>query len=558
MESKLLLGVKVPMLPRKTNSMHFRLVVNKRVLPDVVTGMLKFFKLDVYDLLDPGTTLFFVTPYLAMRFDVLPDVLVRDVDSETPPLESVPIVNEFEEVFLDDLPGIPLEREIDFGIDLLLDMQHISIPPYRMAPEELKELKKQLKDMLDKGSIRPSISPWGALVLFVRKKDGSLGMCIDCRQLNKVTINNKYLLPRIYDLFDHLQGASYFSKIDLRSGYHQLRMKDDDILKMTFRTQYGHYEFLVMSFGLANAPAMFMDLMNRVFRHYLDMFVIVFIDDIVIYSRSENDHIDHLRIVLQILKDQQLFAKFSKCAFWLMSVSFLGHIVSSKDIEVDPKKTDPVKSCPRLLTPSDIKSFLGLAGYYIRFVEGFSSIASPLMALTQKKAKFIWSKACDKSFQELKDRLTSASVLTLSEGTDGFVVYCDASRIGLGCVLIQNEKVIAYASRKLKIHEKNYPTHELELAAVVFALEIWRHYLYGVHVDVFTDHKSLHYVFYQKDLNLHKTRWLELLKDYDMSFLYHPGKTNVVADALSRLSMGSVAHIEEDKKIFVRDVHRFS
>ncbi|KAH0743176.1 hypothetical protein KY290_031169 [Solanum tuberosum] len=446
-------------------------------------------------------------------------VRVVDIESKVPSFESVPVVREFPEVFPDDLPGIPPEWEIDFGIDLLPDTQPISIPPYRMALAELKELKAQLKDLLDKGFIQPSISPWGSPILFVKKKYGSLRMCIDYRQLNKVTINNKYPLPRIDDLFDQLQGASFFSKIDLRSGYHQLRVRGCAIPKTAFRTLYGHFDFVVMSFGLTNATAAFMDLMNRVFRHYLDMFVIVFINDILIYSISEEEHMDHLRIVFQILKDHQLYAKFSKCEFWLKSVAFLGHIVSGVGIEVDPKKTKAVKGWPRPLTLTDIKSFLGLAGYYRRFVEGFSSIDSPLTALTQKKAKFVWSKACEKSFQELKDRLTSAPVLTLSEGNDGFVVYCDASRVCLGCVLMQHGKVIAYASRQLKVHEKNYPTHDLELAAVVFVLKIWRHYLYGVHIDVLTNHKSLQYVFSQKELNLRQRRWLELLKDYDMSVL---------------------------------------
>ncbi|WMV50724.1 hypothetical protein MTR67_044109, partial [Solanum verrucosum] len=308
-------------------------------------------------------------------------------------------------------------------------------------------------------------------------------MCIDYRQLNKVTIHNKYPLPRIDDLFDQLQGASYCCKIDLQSGYHQLRVKEEDIPNTAFRSQYDHYEFLVMSFGLTNAPAAFMDLMNR---------------------------------------DQLLYAKFSSCEFWLRSVAFLGHIVSSKGNEVDQKKTDAVKSWPRPLSTTNIRNLLGLASYYRRFVEGFSTITSPLMALTKKKAKFIWSDACEKSFQELKDRLTSSPVLTLPEGTNGFVVYYDASRVGLGCVFMQIGKVIAYDSRQLKVHEKNYPSHDLEFAAVAFALKIWRHYLYGVHVDVFINHKSLQYVFTQKDLNLRKRRWLELLKDYDMTVLYPP------------------------------------
>ncbi|XP_070013395.1 uncharacterized mitochondrial protein AtMg00860-like [Nicotiana sylvestris] len=234
-----------------------------------------------------------------------------------------------------------------------------------------------------------------------------------------------------------------------------------------------------MSFGLTNAPAAFMDFMNRVFKPYLDLFVIVFIDDILIYSRSETNHAEHLRIVLQTLQDHKLYAKFSKCEFWLKSVAFLGHIISGEGEKVDSQKIEAVKNWPRPTSVSDIRSFLGLVGYYRRFVEGFSSISSPLTRLTQKKVKFQWSDACEKSFEELKKRLTSAPVLTLPEGNEGFVVYCDASGVGLGCVLMHHGKVIAYASRQLKAHENNYPTHDLELAVVVFALKIWRHYLYG-------------------------------------------------------------------------------
>ena len=218
-------------------------------------------------------------------------------------------------MFQEDLLGLPPIREIDFAIDLVPGTAPISKTPYRMAPAELKELKTQLQELLDKGFIRPSFSLWGAPVLFVKKKDGTLRLCIDYRELNRVTVKNKYPLPRIDDLFDQLQGASVFSKIDLRSGYHQLRVREVDILKTTFRTRYGHYEFLVMPFGLTNAPAAFMDLMNRIFKEFLDKFVIVFIDDILVYSRSREDHKEYLRITLQILKEKELYAKFKKCEF---------------------------------------------------------------------------------------------------------------------------------------------------------------------------------------------------------------------------------------------------
>ncbi|XP_060674056.1 uncharacterized protein LOC132804125, partial [Ziziphus jujuba] len=417
-------------------------------------------------------------------------------------LEDMPVVRDFPDVFPEELPGLPPEREVDFPIELIPGTVPISLPPYRMAPAELRELKVQLQDLVDKGFIRPSISPWGAPVLFVKKKDGSLRLCIDYRQLNKVTIPNRYPLPRIDDLFDQLQGAKVFSKIDLRSGYHQLRIRESDIPKTAFRTRYGHYEFLVMSFGLTNAPAAFMDLMNRVFRPYLDHFVIVFIDDILIYSRSQEEHVRHLKRVLQTLRQHQLYAKFDKCEFWLNQVGFLGHIVSAEGIYVDPDKVKAVLSWERPTTVREVRSFLGLAGYYRRFIEGFSRTAGPLHRLTRKNVEFSWTDRCEQSFQELKQKLTSAPVLTLPDGNEGFEVYCDASHQGLGCVLMQNQRVVAYASRKLKQHEQNYPTHDLELAAVVFALKKWRHYLYGATCQIYTDHKSLKYIFTQKELNM--------------------------------------------------------
>ncbi|KAA0047905.1 retrotransposon protein, putative, Ty3-gypsy subclass [Cucumis melo var. makuwa] len=370
-------------------------------------------------------------------------------------LSPAPVVRDYSDVFPEELPGLPPQREIEFAIELESGTVPISRAPYRMAPVELKELKVQLQELLDKGFIRPSVSPWGAPVLFVKKKDGSMRLCIDYRELNKVTVKNKYPLPRIDDLFDHLQGATMFSKIDLWSGYHQLRIKDSDVPKTAFLSKYGHYEFIVMSFGLTNAPTVFMDLMNRVFREFLDTFVIVFIDDILIYSKTEAEHEGHLRMVLETLRANKLYAKFSK------------------------SKIEAVTSWPRPSTVSEVRSFLGLAGYYRRFVENFSRKATPLTHLTRKGTPFVWSNACEDSFQNLKQKLVIAPVLTVPDGSGSFVIYSDASKKGLGCVLMQQGKVVAYASRQLKSHEQIYPTHDLELAAVVFALKIWRHYLYG-------------------------------------------------------------------------------
>ncbi|GJQ91438.1 reverse transcriptase domain-containing protein [Tanacetum coccineum] len=454
--------------------------------------------------------------------------------SEEKRLEDVPIVQDFPEVFPEDLPGLPPTRQVEFQIDLVPGAAPVARAPYRLAPSEMKELSEQLKELSDKGFIRPSSSPWGAPVLFVKKKDGSFRMCIDYRELNKLTVKNRYPLPRIDDLFDQLQGSSVYSKIDLRSGYHQLRVREEDIPKTAFRTRYGHYEFQVMPFGLTNAPAVFMDLMNRVCKPYLDKFVIVFIDDILIYSKNKQEHKEHLKIILELLKKEELYAKFSKCEFWIPKVQFLGHVIDSEGIHVDPAKIESIKDWASPKSPTEIRQFLGLAGYYRRFIEGFSKIAKPMTKLTQKKVKFEWGDKQEAAFQLLKQKLCSAPILALPEGSEDFIAYCDASKKGLGAVLMQREKVISYASRQLKIHEKNYTTHDLELGAVVFALKIWRHYLYGTKCTVFTDHKSLQHILDQKELNMRQRRWLELLSDYDCDIRYHPGKANVVADALSR------------------------
>ncbi|KAL0431629.1 UNVERIFIED_CONTAM: Transposon Tf2-12 polyprotein [Sesamum radiatum] len=419
--------------------------------------------------------------------------LAHVIDSKkvNPTLEEIPVVRDFREVFPDDLPGLPPHREVDFAIETLPGVAPISIAPYRMAPVELQELKKQLEELLEKGFIQPSISPWGAPVLFVKKKDGSMRLCVDYRQLNRVTVKNKYPLPRIDDLLDQLKGATTFSKIDLRSGYWQLRIAEKDIPKTAFRTRYGHYEFLVMPFGLTNAPAAFMALMNRTFQEYLDRFVIVFIDDILVYSKNREEHEQHLRIVLQILKEKELYAKLSKCEFWVNQVVFLGHVISGDGVMPDPSKVKAIMEWRVPKNVTEVRSFLGLAGYYRRFVEGFSIIAGPLTKLLRKG----------------------------------------------------NGKVIAYASRQLRPHELNYPTHDLELAAIVHALKIWRHYLYGEKFQIFTDHKSLKYILTQKELNLRQRRWIELLKDYDCTIDFHPGKANVVADALSRKSSSTLANL---------------
>ncbi|CAL2267432.1 unnamed protein product [Prunus armeniaca] len=351
-------------------------------------------------------------------------------------LEDIPVVSEFLNVFSDDLLGLPPEREIEFTIELLLGTNPIYLTPYRMAPTELRELKTQLQELVDLRFIRPSVSPWGAPVLFVRKKYGTM------------------------------------------------RIREEDVPKIAFKTRYGHYEFLVMPFALTNAPATFMDLINKVFRPYLDHFVIVFIDGILVYFKTLEGHKKHLRVV------------------------FLGHVISAEGIYVDPQKVKAIVNWVQPTSVTEIRSFLGLVGYYRLFIEGFSSIATPLMRLIRKDVTFEWMEECKQSFQELKKRLTTAPVLALPDNLGNFVIYSYASLQGLGCVLMQHDRVIAYASRQLKKHEHNYHVHDLELAAVVFALKIWQHYLYGETCQIFINYKSLKYFFTQKVLNTrHGVGW---------------------------------------------------
>ncbi|GJX78775.1 putative nucleotidyltransferase, ribonuclease H [Tanacetum coccineum] len=430
---------------------------------------------------------------------------------------NVPIVNEFLDVFPEELSGIPPERQVEFRIDLISGATPIAKAPHCLAPSKMKELMSQLQELLDKGFIRPSSSPWGASILFVKKKDGSMRICIDYRKLNKVIVKNVYLLPRIDDLFNQIQGARWFSKIDLHSGYHQLKVREEDIPRTAFRTRYGHFEFVVMPFGLTNALAIFMVLMNCVCRPMLDKSVIMFIDDILVYSKSKEEHEIHLREILETLRKEKLYAKFSKCEFWLQEVQFLGHVINSEGLKVDPAKIEAVRYWQ---APKN---------------------------LTKKNSPFEWGEEQEEAFVTLRRKLCETSILVLPDGTEDMVVYCDA-------VLMQRGMVIAYASRQLKKHEENYPTHEIDFTAVVFALKIWRHYLYGVKFIIYTDHGSLQYFLENKDPIMRKRKWLDLLTNYDCKIRYHPGIANVVADMLSRKEREKVTRSHSLPMIFTFDL----
>jgi hypothetical protein len=329
----------------------------------------------------------------------------------------VSVVNEFPDVFPKELPGMPPDRDIEFVIELKPGIAPIDKTPYRMATPDLAELKEHIKELLEKGFIHSSSSPWGAPVIFVSKKDGTQRLCVDYHALNEVTVKNKYPLPRIDDLFDQLRGVCVFSKIDLRLGYHQLKIHGCNIPKTAFILRYSLYEYTVMSFGLTNAPTYFIYLMSKVFMEYLDKFVVVFIDDILVYSRSEENE-EHLCLALQKLRGYRLYAKLSKCEFWMKQVAFLGHVVSKGSISMDPSRVQDVLSWNAPMSVGDIRSFLGLAGYYRRFIEGFSKISKPMTELLEKDKKFEWTSSCEASFQELKKRLTITSILVMCQIKD--------------------------------------------------------------------------------------------------------------------------------------------
>lgn len=449
------------------------------------------------------------------------------------------IVKEFSDVFPETLPcGLPPQRKIDHKIDIKpgSDTPHQRL--YRMSDEELKTLREKLKELLELGYIRPSISPYGAPVLFAKKKDGSLRMCVDYRGLNSITIRNRYALPRIDEMLDRLYKAKYFTSLDLRSGYNQVRVHPKDIEKTAFRTRYGHYEFLVLSFGLTNAPATFMRLMNDLFHDYLDIFVIVYIDDILIFSDTLEDHRKHLRLVLQRLRDEKLFAQASKCNVGKLSTKFVGYEVSQGRISCDQSKITAIKDWPIPRSIRDVQSFLGLANFYRKFIPRFSQIAKPLTEIQQKDKQFEWTTRQQEAFDKLKSALVRQPVLRLPDSSLPFVVATDASDFAIGAVLSQEFgeglQPVAFFSRMLKSAEVNYPVHEKEMLAVVLALKEWRCFLQTAPFKVFTDNKSLEFWKSQRDLSRRQTRWSEFLQTFDCDIEHVPGKFNAVADALSR------------------------
>jgi len=474
-----------------------------------------------------------------------------------------PIVEEFKDLFPENLPrGLPPTRDVDHEIKL---DPTISIPnrnPYKMSPYELKELKSQLDELLKNEIIQVSKAPFAAPVLFVKKKNGNLRMCIDYRALNKATIKNSYPLPRIDSIMDTLGGSKHFSKLDLKSGYHQIRVKKEDIPKTAFKTHFGQYEFKVLSFGLCNAPATFMTLMNSIFKDELNNYVSVYLDDILIYSKTEEEHLVHLTNVFEKLRKNQLFVNLEKCEFLKDDMEFLGHVISKEGIKVDEQKVRTIKEWKEPKDVKELRSFLGLTNYYRKFIKDYAKIANPLTDLLKEKQPYIWETKQQQSFNDLKIKLSSAPVLSTINYENQLILTTDASDVCIGGVLNQitniekpnqiikmEKQPIAFESRKLRIHEKNYPTHDKELLAIIHCLKIWRHYLHGTKFTIETDHASLKYFMTQKNLSGRQARWSEFLQDFDFEIVYIPGKSNAVADALSR----KINVITKDDEVVIID-----
>jgi hypothetical protein len=473
--------------------------------------------------------------------------IVTQVPSGDDVAEAVPpsvkdILHEFEDVFPDEVPELPPERPGVKHTIPLLDRQSKppSRPLYRLSRAELAEAERQVKLLLERGYIEPSTSPYGAPILFVQKKDGSLRMVIDYRALNKITIKNKYPMPRIDDALDELQGATMFTSLDLTSGYHQIRISAEDVPKTAFRTPQGLYQWRVLPFGLTNAPATFQTAMNTIFRPFLNKFVLVYLDDILIYSRTAEEHCSHLRQVLEVLREHRLYANLRKCTFAKPELSYLGHIITAEGIKVDPRKTAAVVKWPRPTSLGELRSFLGLATYFRKFISHFAQLAMPLHRLTRKAATWRWTPGCQKAFEEIKRALTEAPCLAFPDFTKPFEVHTDASLAGIGAVLYQDGRPLAFESRRLIPAEVNYPTGEQELLAVVHALTVWRCYLEGaLEFRVVTDHKAITYLDSLPQLSRRQTRWAEYLSRFHFRWQHQAGSKHVVADALSRTPVGA-------------------
>ncbi|GBG59492.1 hypothetical protein CBR_g38517 [Chara braunii] len=453
------------------------------------------------------------------------------------PPEIEGVVAKYPDLF--EEPTGVVEREVVHAIEIIPGS---SIPRgriYRMSPGELDELHRQLKELVEKGWIRSSVSPYGSPVLFVpKKKEGTLRMCIDYRGLNAITVKNKEPLTRIDDLLDRVQGCRYFSKIDLKFGYHQIAIRPEDQHKTAFQTRFGLYEFVVMPFDLGNAPGTFQHTMNQIFHDYLDKFVIVYLDDILIFSKTVEEHVAHLDKVLSLLRQHKFKIDSEKCEFGRTRVLYLGYEISAEGLKPADVKVASIRDWPRPLSVTEMRSFLGMTYYYRTFVKNYSIVAAPLTHLIRLDTPWEWTEECEAAFRHLKHALTHYEVLKLPDPDKPFIVTTDASQYGIGAVLAQQEgpklRPVEYMSKKMLSQKLAKSTYEKELYVVYTARTHWRHYLLGRFFILRTDHQTQRWMRTQPVVSNALKRWIEVIEQYDFDPQYLKGEYNKVADALSR------------------------
>jgi hypothetical protein len=473
-----------------------------------------------------------------MQFVVVrkPRVILTNTKLDDLPEEIQELLEEFGDIVVDELPCLfPTIRSISHHIDIIPGESLPNKEAYRFTPQENEEVKKQVQDLMDKGLVRESLSPCTVPIVLSQKKDGGWRMCIDSRDINKITISYRFPLPRMDDLMDCLSGAKFFSKIDLKSGYHQIRMREGDEWKTTFKTNEGLYERLVMSFGLTNALSTFMRLMNEVLKYFIGQFVIVYLDDILIFSKTEEEHLKHLAAVMRRLQQEKLMINLKKSSFMKKELIYLGFVISLNELKMDPEKVRAIKDWPSPKSIFEVRSFHGLASIYRNFIRSFSGICAPMMDTVKKRHKYFhWIEEVEKSFKLPKEKIIGQPILALLDFSKTFQVRCDVSGFAIGAVLSQDNRPIAYFSEKLNDAKMKYSTYDKEFYAVIQALNKWRHYLVPKDFVLYSDNHALQFVYRQEKLNQKHEKWVEYMQNFTFVIKHISGTANKVVDALSR------------------------